>query len=99
MSTKLNILNVDTICKGKFHSWEYMRPYIYIWYFFQITLMRSNSEAGTTLDRINWDFGVANEIFMDNEPNQNDYNTENIDSGNAGKNGRLHYLATLSTEK
>ena len=38
--------------------------------------MRSKSEAGTTLDRINRDVGAAKEIFMDNEPKQNGYNTE-----------------------
>ena len=38
--------------------------------------MRSKPEAGTTLDRINWDVGVANEIFMYNAPAQNGYNTE-----------------------
>ena len=43
--------------------------------FVQIITMRSKSEAGTTLDRINRDFGVANEIFMDNAPNQTGYNT------------------------
>ena len=34
------------------------------------------SEAGTILDRINWDVGVENEIFMDNAPKQTSYNTE-----------------------
>ena len=38
--------------------------------------MRSNSEAGTTLDRINWDVGVDKNIFMDNEIDQTGYNTE-----------------------
>ena len=38
--------------------------------------MRSKLEAGTTLDRINWNIGVANETFMDNEPEQTGYNTE-----------------------
>ena len=38
--------------------------------------MRSKSEAGTTLDRINWDIGVANKIFMDNATRHNGYNTE-----------------------
>ena len=38
--------------------------------------MRYKSEAGTTLDRINRDVGVANEIFMDNSPKQTGYNTE-----------------------
>ena len=43
--------------------------------FVQIIPMRYKSEAGTTLDRINRDFGVANEIFMDNAPKQTGYNT------------------------
>ena len=38
--------------------------------------MRSKSEAGTILDRINWDVGVQNEVFMDNVPKQTGYNTE-----------------------
>ena len=38
--------------------------------------MRYKSEAGTTLDRINCDVGVVNEIFMDNSPNHIGYNTE-----------------------
>ena len=38
--------------------------------------MRYNSECGTTLDRINQEFGVANKIFMDNAPNKTGYNTE-----------------------
>ena len=38
--------------------------------------MRSKSEASTILDRINQDVGVANEIFMDNAPEQTGYNTE-----------------------
>ena len=38
--------------------------------------MRSKSEAGTKLDRINRDIGVANKIFMDNAPKQTGYNTE-----------------------
>ena len=38
--------------------------------------MISKSEAGTTLDRINWDIGVAKKIFMDNAPGQTCYNTE-----------------------
>ena len=46
------------------------------WGIFQIIPMRSKSEAGTTLDRINRDVGVANEIFMDNAPKQTGYNTE-----------------------
>ena len=44
--------------------------------FVQIIPMRSKSEAGTTLDRINRDVGVASEIFMDNAPNQTGYNIE-----------------------
>ena len=36
--------------------------------FVQIISMRSKSESGTTLDRINRDVGVANKIFMDTEP-------------------------------
>ena len=43
---------------------------------FQIFIMRSKSEAGTALDRITWDYGLANEIFMDNAPEKNCYNTE-----------------------
>ena len=38
--------------------------------------MRSKSEAGTTLDRINRDVGVANKIFMDNATRNTVYNTE-----------------------
>ena len=38
--------------------------------------MRYKSEDGTTLDRINQGFRVANEIFMDNARNQTSYNTE-----------------------
>ena len=38
--------------------------------------MRYKSEAGTTLDRINWDVRVVNEIFMDNAPEKTGYNTE-----------------------
>ena len=38
--------------------------------------MRSKSESGTKLDRINQDIGVVNKIFMDNAPNQTGYNTE-----------------------
>ena len=38
--------------------------------------MRYKSEAGTTLDRMNWDVGVANEIFMENAPKQTGYNKE-----------------------
>ena len=36
--------------------------------FVQIIRMRSKSEAGTTLDRINRDVGVSNKICMDNVP-------------------------------
>jgi len=43
---------------------------------FQIIPMISKSEAGTTLDRINRDIGVANEIFMGNAPRKTGYNTE-----------------------
>ena len=43
---------------------------------FQIIIMRSKSEAGTALDRITWDSGVTNEIFMDNAPEKTGYNTE-----------------------
>ena len=38
--------------------------------------MRSKSEADTKLDRINWDVGVENEVFMVNDSAQNGYNTE-----------------------
>ena len=38
--------------------------------------MRSKSEAGTTLDRINRDVGVENYIFVDNSPRQTGYNRE-----------------------
>ena len=44
--------------------------------FVQIISMRYKSEAGTTLDRINRDVGVANEIFMENAPKQTGYNTK-----------------------
>ena len=44
--------------------------------FFQIITMRSKSEAGTKLDRINRDVGVANMIFMENSPEQTGYKTE-----------------------
>ena len=43
--------------------------------FVQIITMRYKSEACTTLDRINRDAGVANEIFMENSPKQTGYNT------------------------
>ena len=42
----------------------------------QIIPMRYKSEVGTTLDRIKRDVGVANDIFMDNAPDQTGYNTE-----------------------
>ena len=38
--------------------------------------MRYKSEVGTILERINWDVGVENKIFMDNAPKQTGYNTE-----------------------
>ena len=38
--------------------------------------MISKSEAGTTVDRINRDVGVAEKIFMDNAPREIGYNTE-----------------------
>ena len=38
--------------------------------------MKSKSEAGTTLDRINWDVRVSKEIFIDNAPEHTGYNTE-----------------------
>ena len=38
--------------------------------------MRSKSESGMTLDRINRYVEVANVIFMDNETNKTCYNTE-----------------------
>ena len=40
------------------------------------THTRSKSKASTTLYGINWDVRVLHEIFMDNAPNQNGYNTE-----------------------
>ena len=43
--------------------------------FVQIITMRYKSEASTTLYRINWDVGVANEIFMDNSSEKTGYNT------------------------
>ena len=43
--------------------------------FFQIFPMRSKSEAGSTLDKINRDVGVANTIFIDNVPKNTGYNT------------------------
>ena len=36
--------------------------------FVQIIPMRSKSNSGATLNRINWDVGVAKKIFMDNAP-------------------------------
>ena len=48
---------------------------IHRWGIFQIIPMRSKSEDGTTLDRINWGVGVTNEKFMENAPYQNGYNT------------------------
>ena len=44
--------------------------------FVQIIPMRSKSEAGTKLYRINRDVGVENEVFMVNDSAQNGYNTE-----------------------
>ena len=41
-----------------------------------ITLTRSKSEALVSLDRINWDVGVANELFMDNSFKHIGYNIE-----------------------
>ena len=41
-----------------------------------MTPMRSKSEAGTTLDRINRYVKVVNEIFMDNLTKKTGYNTE-----------------------
>ena len=38
--------------------------------------MRSKSEAGTTLYRINGDVRVANNFFMKNAPNQTVYYTK-----------------------
>ena len=43
---------------------------------FQIIFMRYKVVSGTTLDRINREVGVANEIFMGNASNQTGYNTE-----------------------
>ena len=37
--------------------------------------MRSKSEAGITLDRVNRDVGVSNEIFMYNALKQTGYKT------------------------
>ena len=44
--------------------------------FAQIIPMGSKLEAGTTLDRIKRDVGVANEIFMDNATGQTGYNKD-----------------------
>ena len=38
--------------------------------------MKYKSESSMTLYRINQGFSLANEIFMDNSPNQTGYNTE-----------------------
>ena len=38
--------------------------------------MISKSEDGKELDRIKRDFGVANEMFMDNAPEKTGYKTE-----------------------
>ena len=38
--------------------------------------MRYKSESSTTLDRINRDVGVENDIFMDNTPANTVYTTE-----------------------
>ena len=45
------------------------------WECVQIFPMRYKTESGTKLDRINWDVGVVNEIFMDNAHEQTGYNT------------------------
>ena len=44
--------------------------------FVQTIPMRSKSETVTKVDRINREFGVENEILMDNSPGQTGYNTE-----------------------
>ena len=44
------------------------------WEFVQINPMGSKSDTGTTLDNINWDTGMANNIFMENSPEKNVYN-------------------------
>ena len=54
--------------------------------------MRSKSEAGTILDRINRDVGVANEICMDNAPGKTGYNTE------TKRVARLEILELRTTE-
>ena len=74
--TELQILYRHAICKGKIHSWVYVCSDIHRWGIFQIIPMRYKSEAGTTLDRIKRDGGVAKEIFLYNAPNQTGYNTE-----------------------
>ena len=50
------------------------------------------SEAGTIVDRINRDVGVANEIFMENEPKQTGYNTVTC-----REKGKLHACARTHT--
>ena len=54
--------------------------------------MRSKSEAGTTLERINQDVGVVNKIFMENAPYQTGYNTE------IQRVARLARMEVLTTE-
>ena len=76
MLTELQILYRHAICKGQIHSWKYMCSDLYQSGNFQIILMISKSEAGTTLDRIKRDVGVANEIFIDNAPDHTSYNKE-----------------------
>ena len=44
--------------------------------FVQIIPMQSKPEAGTTLDKINQDVGVANKIFIENAFGKTGYNTE-----------------------
>ena len=44
--------------------------------FVQIIIIRYKSEDEKNLDRINRDIWVANDIFMDNAPNQTDYKIE-----------------------
>ena len=53
MSTKLQVLHVQTISKVQVLSWEYMHPDRHRWRVFQINSMRSKSDTVTTLDRIN----------------------------------------------
>ena len=74
--TKFQVQHAHTICKGHVHIWEYMRSIFTDRFFFQIIPTRSKSEAGLTLDRINRDVVVANEILMDNAPYKTGYNTE-----------------------